>query len=176
MKLTTSSFRNGGPIPERYALATPDPNTNVTLADNVNPELRWDEVPEGTRSFALICHDPDVPSRGDDVNQEDREVPTDLPRVDFFHWVAVDFPPELRSIGEGEFCVGVTPEGGWRLWPPWLPPGCNNWLVCRRPASRAVRRWRRPFPDSRDPCAIWRRWRLPRWRSRCCCCSAPLGS
>ncbi len=111
MKLTTSSFRNGGPIPQRYALAAPDPQTKVTFSDNVSPELSWNEVPEGTRSFAIICHDPDVPSRGDDVNQEGREVPSDLPRVDFFHWVAVDFPPELRSISEGEFCVGVTPGG-----------------------------------------------------------------
>ena len=51
-------------------------------------------VPAGTRSFAIICHDPDVPSQGDDVNQEGRVVPATLPRVDFFHWVLVDLPPE----------------------------------------------------------------------------------
>ncbi len=111
MKLTTSSFRNGGPIPDRYGLATPDPETKVTLSDNVNPELSWEDVPEGTRSFALICVDPDVPSRGDDVNQEGREVPSDLPRVDFYHWVAVELPSDLRSIAEGEFCFGVMPHG-----------------------------------------------------------------
>ena len=49
--------------------------------------LRSTKVPAGTKSFALICHDFDVPSRGDDVNQADREVPADLARVDFFHWV-----------------------------------------------------------------------------------------
>ncbi|MDP9495982.1 MAG: YbhB/YbcL family Raf kinase inhibitor-like protein [Actinomycetota bacterium] len=111
MRLTTSSFRNGGPIPDRYALATPDPDSHVTFAENVNPELSWDEVPEGTRSFAIITLDPDVPSRADDVNQEGREVPSDLPRVDFFHWVTVELPPELRSIAEGEFCIGVMPHG-----------------------------------------------------------------
>ena len=63
------------------------------------------------QSFALICHDFDVPSRGDDVNQTDREVPADLPRVDFFHWVMVDLPPRCATIAEGEFSRGFTPRG-----------------------------------------------------------------
>lgn len=123
MRLTTSSFRNGGPIPDRYAFATPDPETHVTLSENVNPGLDWDEVPEGTLSFAVICHDPDVPSRPDDVNVEGREVPADLPRVDFYHWAAVDLPPDLRSISEGEFCRGVV-AGGKNV--PYGPHGCRQ--------------------------------------------------
>lgn len=111
MELTTTSFEDGGTIPDRYAFAKPDPESHVTFAGNVSPALAWSDVPGGTRSFALICHDYDVPSRGDDVNQEDREVPDDLPRVDFFHWVVVDLPAELRSISEGEFSDGVV-EGG----------------------------------------------------------------
>ncbi|MFQ5522902.1 MAG: YbhB/YbcL family Raf kinase inhibitor-like protein [Acidimicrobiia bacterium] len=111
MRLTTTSFEDGGPIPPRYAFAKPDPATHVTLSDNVNPALEWDDVPEGTRSFALLCVDPDVPSVGDDVNQEGREVPADLPRVEFFHWVVVDLPADLRSIAEGEFSDGVVAGG-----------------------------------------------------------------
>ena len=68
----------------------PDPAHHVCLGKNLNPHLAWSDVPTGTKSFVLICHDPDVPSRGDDVNQEDRTVPATLPRVDFFHWVLVD--------------------------------------------------------------------------------------
>ena len=111
MELTTTSFDDGGVIPERYALAKADPVTRVTFAGNVNPHLEWSDVPKGTRSFALICHDYDVPSRGDDVNQPDREVPADLPRVDFFHWVLVDLPAEMRSIEEGEHSEGVVAGG-----------------------------------------------------------------
>lgn len=111
MELTTKSFEEGGVIPERYALAKADPETRVTFAGNVNPHLEWTDVPEGTKSFALICHDYDVPSRGDDVNQSDREVPSDLPRVDFFHWVLVDIPAETRSIDEGEHSEGVVAGG-----------------------------------------------------------------
>ena len=111
MEISSDSFDDGEPIPSIYALAEPDPQTRVTFCDNLNPHLSWSDVPEGTRSLALICHDYDVPSQGDDVNQPDREVPADLPRVDFFHWVLVDIPPDLRVIEEGEFCDGVT-EGG----------------------------------------------------------------
>ena len=111
MQLATSSFEHGGVIPSRYAFAKADPDSHAALSENINPALAWADVPEGTRSFALICHDPDVPSVGDDVNQEGREVPSDLPRVDFFHWVAVDLPADLRSISEGEFADGVVPGG-----------------------------------------------------------------
>lgn len=111
MRISSSSFDDGEVIPPRYALATPDPETRVTLSDNINPHLRWDGAPEATKSFALICHDYDVPSSGEDVNQPDREVPADLPRVDFFHWVLVDIPPDKTEISEGEFADGVTAGG-----------------------------------------------------------------
>lgn len=111
MRLTTTSFEDGGIIPARYALAQPADEGHVTLADNVNPQLAWSDVPAETSSFALICHDQDVPSSGEDVNQEDREVPSDLPRVEFIHWVVVDLPADLREIREGEFCVGVSAGG-----------------------------------------------------------------
>ena len=68
-------------------------------------------MPAGTKSLALICHDFDVPSRGDDVNKTDREVPPDLPRVDFFHWVLVDLPHSVREIAEGEYSRGFTARG-----------------------------------------------------------------
>jgi phosphatidylethanolamine-binding protein (PEBP) family uncharacterized protein len=98
-------------IPERCAFAKPHRETRVALAGNANPHLEWWDVPEGTRSFAVICHDYDVPSAGDDVNQPDREVPAELPRVDFFHWVLVDLPADKRSIEEGEFADGVVAGG-----------------------------------------------------------------
>ena len=111
MQLSTSSFDDGGTIPTRYAFSRAHPDNHVALSENVNPSLDWTEVPDGTKSFALICHDYDVPSVGDDVNQEDREIPADLRRVDFFHWVVVDLPGDLRAIAEGEFADGVVVGG-----------------------------------------------------------------
>ncbi len=111
MKLWSESWINGERIPTRYAAGKPDVANGVTFSDNVSPHLAWSEVPVGTKSFALICHDFDVPSQGDDVNQPDREVPADLPRVDFFHWVLVDLPATLSAVGEGQFSDGFTAHG-----------------------------------------------------------------
>jgi Raf kinase inhibitor-like YbhB/YbcL family protein len=111
MKLTSTSFADGQRIPGEFAFCIPDPGHHVCLGRNLNPQLAWSGAPAGTRSFALICHDPDVPSRGDDVNQEGRSVPASLPRVDFFHWVLVDLPVAVNTIKEGEFSDDVTPRG-----------------------------------------------------------------
>ncbi|HEY1393794.1 MAG TPA: YbhB/YbcL family Raf kinase inhibitor-like protein [Methylibium sp.] len=111
MKLTSSSWTDGQRIPAQYAAGKHDAQGGVGFSDNLNPHLAWNDVPAGTMSFALICHDPDVPSRGDDVNKPDREVPASLPRVDFFHWVMVDLPPALREIAESEFSRGFTARG-----------------------------------------------------------------
>ena len=59
----------------------------------------------------LICHDPDVPSRGDDVNQEGCTVPASLPRVDFFHWILMDIPASVTEIAEGSHASGVIARG-----------------------------------------------------------------
>lgn len=111
MKLTTTAFADQGIIPGEFAFAVIDPATHVRLSGNRNPDFAWTDVPAGTRSLALICHDPDVPSRGDDVNQEGREVPASLPRVDFFHWALIDLPPETKSIARGAHSAGVTARG-----------------------------------------------------------------
>lgn len=111
MKLTSSSFSDGGVIPSEYAFCAQDPATHATLSKNLNPHLAWTDVPMGTRSFAVVCHDPDVPSRGDEVNQEGRIVPGSLPRIDFFHWVLVDLPASVVGVNVGEFSSAVTPRG-----------------------------------------------------------------
>ena len=87
MRLTSTSFANDATLPVEFAFGKVASEGHVALSSNRNPHLAWSDVPDGTLSFVVVCHDPDVPSRGDDVNREDREVPHDLPRVDFFHWV-----------------------------------------------------------------------------------------
>jgi Raf kinase inhibitor-like YbhB/YbcL family protein len=111
MKLWSDSFKDGATIPAEFAFCAIDPATHVTLSANRNPHFAWSDVPGNTKSLALICHDPDVPSRGDDVNQEGRSIPSDLPRVNFFHWVLVDLPTQSPPIKAAEFSDGVTPHG-----------------------------------------------------------------
>ena len=111
MQLTSTSITDGSHIPSEFAFCQPDPQTRITLAPNRNPQLSWSDVPTGTRSFVLICHDPDVPSRADDVNQEGKTVPADLPRIDFFHWVLIDIPADSSSIAAAEDADGMTARG-----------------------------------------------------------------
>ena len=111
MQLTSSSFSDGATVPDEFAFCVPDPDSHVTFAPNRNPHLAWFDMPEGAVSLALICHDPDVPTRPDDVNQEGREVPHDLARTDFFHWVVAGLPADLSEIEAGSFANGVVAHG-----------------------------------------------------------------
>ncbi|WP_284454551.1 YbhB/YbcL family Raf kinase inhibitor-like protein, partial [Cupriavidus campinensis] len=111
MKLWSKAFADNAPIPGEFAFCVPDAANHVALSSNRNPDLHWDGAPAETRSFVLVCHDPDVPTVGDDVNQPDREVPASLPRADFFHWVLVDMPPGLNTISAGTHSDGVIARG-----------------------------------------------------------------
>jgi len=111
MILTSDSFADGARIPGEFAFCIPADEGHVCLGSNANPHLAWKEVPPGTRSFVLICRDLDVPSVGDDVNQEGRTVHASLPRVEFFHWVLVDIAADTHEIAAGSFCSDVTPGG-----------------------------------------------------------------
>lgn len=111
MKLWSDSFKDGAAIPGEFAFCVIDPVSHVAMSSNRNPHLAWSDVPPGTQSLALVVHDPDVPSRGDDVNQEGRVVPADLPRVDFYHWALVDISATTTQIAAASFSDGVTPRG-----------------------------------------------------------------
>ncbi|CAM3588297.1 YbhB/YbcL family Raf kinase inhibitor-like protein [Bordetella sputigena] len=154
MKLASLSFSDNESIPERYAFARIDPQSHVALADNFNPQFSWDDVPEGTQSFVMVCHDPDVPSKPDDVNQEGRVVPADLPRVEFFHWVLVDLPADMREIEEGAFSNGITPRGkGGPLAPHDARQGVNDytgWFAADRDMSGDYFGYDGPCPPWND--------------------------
>lgn len=111
MRLSSHSFQDQHALAPRYAFCKPASVGHVALSDNRNPHLAWTEAPSETRSFALICHDPDVPSAADDVNREGHTVPASLARVDFFHWVVVDIPADWREIAEGAMSARVSTRG-----------------------------------------------------------------
>lgn len=72
IKITSKSFREGGMIPEKYSCD----------GDNASPPLAWNSVPEGTKSIALICDDPDAPMRI------------------WIHWILFNLPPNVRELAE----------------------------------------------------------------------------
>lgn len=112
MKLHSDSFVNGAVIPAEFAFGKPGAHgEHCVFAGNRNPHLAWRDAPENTRSFALVCIDLDVPSKSDDVNKEGHRVPTDLPRVEFVHWLMVDIPSDCNAIATGSCSDGVTAHG-----------------------------------------------------------------
>jgi len=111
MQFWSDSFKDHGLIPGECAFGVTDPGSHVALSSNRNPHFGWSDLPHGTQSLALICHDHDVPSRGDDVNQAGRLISADLPRVDFYHWVLIDLLPGIPMIIEGEYSDAITPRG-----------------------------------------------------------------
>lgn len=111
MKLHSQSIRDQETIPGDHAFCIPHDKTRVCLGKNLSPHLSWSDAPAGTESFAIFCVDPDVPSVGDNVNVEGREVSADLPRVDFYHWVLIDLPASVNAVEAGQFSSEVTPCG-----------------------------------------------------------------
>lgn len=106
MRIRSQSFEPGQPISAEFAMGQAD-----GFAGNRNPHLAWDDVPAGTRSFALLCIDPDAPTVAETVGREDMEIPQDQPRADFVHWTMIDIPADVREIAACSCSDGVTARG-----------------------------------------------------------------
>lgn len=111
MWLRSDDFSDGESIPGDNSFNVIDPGAHARFGGNKNPHLEWGDVPAGVVSFAVLVIDIDVPTTPEDVNQEGREVPADLPRTNFAHWVLVDLDAATRSVERGAFSDGVTPKG-----------------------------------------------------------------
>jgi Raf kinase inhibitor-like YbhB/YbcL family protein len=106
MRIASESFLHRARIPAQYAMGTPE-----GFGGNRNPELHWDDVPEGTQSFALLCIDTDAPTDPSTVGREDVQIPVEQPRGDFVHWVLIDIPVDVRALAAGSCSDGVTARG-----------------------------------------------------------------
>ncbi len=120
MRIHSDSFEPRGPIPAEFALGAPD-----GFGGNRNPQLGWDGVPEGTRSFALLCIDTDVPTDPALVGKEGVTIPVAHPRGDFVHWAMADIPADVRGIAAGS-CSDGFDKGGKRA--PRGPEGSRQGL------------------------------------------------
>ncbi|HBS63608.1 MAG TPA: YbhB/YbcL family Raf kinase inhibitor-like protein [Stenotrophomonas sp.] len=120
MHLTSNSLINGQPIAATFAAGDAR-----GFAGNRNPHLAWDDVPAGTRAFALLCIDPDVPTVPETVGRSDCTVPRDQPRGDFTHWAMADIPADVRELAEGSCSDGFTVKGKVA---PAGPPGARQGL------------------------------------------------
>ena len=106
MRIHSDSFENGTPIPAEFAMGQSD-----GFGGNRNPHLAWDGVPAGTRSFALLCIDPDAPTVAETVGRDDLDIPVDQVRGDFIHWTMIDIAADVREIVAGSCSDGITAKG-----------------------------------------------------------------
>lgn len=111
MRITTDAFNDGDRIPPKYCFCKLTSEGKVEMGENINPNFSWTDLPNGTRSLVLICHDSEVPTSAENVNKEGKVVPRELPRTDFFHWIIIDIPANSDGIKESEFSKGITARG-----------------------------------------------------------------
>ena len=102
LTVESDSIQSGDRVPDEHAFGVSDGQGGAApKGGNRSPHLRWSGAPEGTRSFAIVVFDPDVPADATDANQEGKTIPVDAERTDFAHWLVVDIPAELTEVGEG---------------------------------------------------------------------------
>src|SRR5215468_1530796 len=85
LQLTSSSFSSGGSIPRQFTCE----------GEDISPELSWKNAPSGTKTFALIVHDPDAPRAGG-----------------FTHWVVYNIPASATHIAQSAAKSEKLPDGG----------------------------------------------------------------
>ena len=81
--LTSTGFTDGGALPD----------AQVHARGNRSPQLSWSGAPEGTKSFAITCFDPDAPTGSG-----------------FWHWTVANLPADVTGLAEGASSAGL-PKG-----------------------------------------------------------------
>lgn len=78
LEVTSTAFDRHGKIPQKH----------TQEGANVSPALSWSNSPEGTKSYAVICHDPDAPL-------------VKAGSYGYVHWVLYDLPGSKTGVEEG---------------------------------------------------------------------------
>lgn len=101
LTVTVKGIADGARIPAKYAYCIATEKEKSGKGQNISPEISWSKGPEGTKSYAILMIDPDVPTVFDDAGKEGKTLAKDMPRQDFYHWIALNIPADVQSIGEG---------------------------------------------------------------------------
>ena len=78
LTIRSPGFSHGGAIPPLHTCEGKD----------VSPALEFSGAPAGTKSLALVVHDPDAPD-------------PKAPRIDWVHWLLYNLPPDCRGLAQG---------------------------------------------------------------------------
>ncbi|MBQ9241089.1 MAG: YbhB/YbcL family Raf kinase inhibitor-like protein [Duodenibacillus sp.] len=85
MRIYSTAFDTGGAIPMK----------NTQEAEDLSPELIFEQVPVGTKSLVLIADDPDAPD-------------PKAPKRIWLHWLLINLPANTKMLAEG---VQMLPPG-----------------------------------------------------------------
>jgi Raf kinase inhibitor-like YbhB/YbcL family protein len=80
MKLSSNTIKEGSFLENEQIL-----NGFGCTGENISPDLQWSDAPTGTKSYALIMHDPDAPIDGG-----------------WYHWTVINIPVTKTSFEKGE--------------------------------------------------------------------------
>lgn len=100
-----------GRFADAQAFCAPASTGHATMGTDISPAVHWSKGPYGTRSFALILQDADVPVDFSTANQEGKVIPAAAPRRTITHWVLVDIPAKVTSLVAGAEGDKLTPKG-----------------------------------------------------------------
>ena len=108
MQVTSSAFNDHGAIPSKH----------TGEGEDVSPALAWSDAPEGTKAFAVICHDPDAPLISPNGT------------YGFVHWVLYGIPADVSSLPEdcGDYTQGTNNFGNTGYGGPMPPNGHGTHL------------------------------------------------
>ena len=104
MNISSTAFTEGGMVPQKYTCDGTD----------ISPPLKWDAVPAGTKSIAIISDDPDAPVGTwvhwvlYDIPADTRQLPEDLPTESNVLGTASQGQNDFRKLGYG----GPAPPPG----------------------------------------------------------------
>ena len=76
----------GGSIGNKHVL-----NDFGCQGENISPALNWTDPPAGTKSFAIMVHDPDAPTGGSG----------------WWHWIVINLPADMRGLPQGVGAPGA---------------------------------------------------------------------
>ena len=114
MRLWSTAWRNGEPLPARHARARCAEDGRLVAADNLSPPLAWSGLPPGTRSLVLLALDFDAlaPNATAQATAQalaqrstpapGHEWPVDAPRHEQVHWLLVNLPAGEAQLAEGQ--------------------------------------------------------------------------
>lgn len=124
LPLTGHAFTLTSPVLKEGATLQMAQVANVfgCTGKNLSPALAWDNVPAGTKSLAVTVYDPDAPTGSG-----------------WWHWVAFNLPPTLKSLpeGAGEAEGKALPKGTVQVRNDYGTPGFGG--ACPPPGAKPHR-------------------------------------